>query len=64
MKPCPFCGSKDITTFPEEFNFWYAWCTDCGAKGPIEYEEAKSKESWDDRQAAELESEDSLSWLE
>jgi Lar family restriction alleviation protein len=39
LKPCPFCGSKDITYQSHEdscgrFGYVTVWCMDCEAEGP------------------------------
>lgn len=35
LKPCPFCGSKNIEVFGKD-EYWTR-CTECGASGPEDY---------------------------
>ncbi len=38
LKPCPFCGSKDITADKDDgFDSWGLYCTDCGWGIPYEH---------------------------
>jgi Lar family restriction alleviation protein len=33
IKPCPFCGSKDVGVVPgTTFRWMFAFCSDCGAQ--------------------------------
>lgn len=35
MKPCPFCGAKDIQIATDDgFRWYFALCAECGARGP------------------------------
>lgn len=42
LKPCPFCGSQDVESYPEgergggrAWLVYYAACNACGCTGPI-----------------------------
>ena len=46
LKPCPFCGSKnvDVTKIgPED---WWLQCRGCGATGPIGESEEETIKLW------------------
>jgi|GEM_PF-3046185 len=35
LRPCPFCGNKDVTV--QNFDgdaYYYVYCKECGARGP------------------------------
>jgi Lar family restriction alleviation protein len=37
IKPCPFCGSKDIIVFTKNDEYYTGWhmkCMRCGVEGP------------------------------
>ncbi len=34
LKPCPFCGSINLGTVPDDQGFSWTECLDCGAGGP------------------------------
>lgn len=54
LKPCPFCGSKDVevTAF---LPFGYpgiskvVTCDNCGCQGPLSSTETEAIEKWNDR---------------
>ena len=49
LKPCPFCGSKDISLDPDSrFGFW-AQCGDCSAAGPFQHLKHEAIEAWNER---------------
>lgn len=40
-KPCPFCGSSNVTPIGnDDFNEWFE-CVNCGSCGPCEYKPSK-----------------------
>ena len=52
LKPCPFCGSRQIVTCSGENKygeeFWYSKCTRCQATGPFEWN-AAGDNTWNTR---------------
>ena len=56
MKPCPFCGSTDITTSEDEYGNIFASCRSCHACGPTHNEShEEARKLWNKRAAAALE---------
>jgi Lar family restriction alleviation protein len=56
FKPCPFCGSKNITYY----HTFDLCCNDCEASGPEMETEEQAVEGWnkrDDKRIAKLEKE-------
>jgi len=52
LKPCPFCGSKNVILRGIESNFWLK-CVNCGTDGPLCNEKSAKKE-WNNRATPEL----------
>ena len=58
---CPFCTSDEIgtatdyATFCEHYRreYWFAYCPDCGARGPMADTEQEAVEYWNDREEIE-----------
>lgn len=50
LKPCPFCGSKDVFAVPTDA-FWghVVSCNNCGASGPMASTEEEAIAGWNDR---------------
>lgn len=53
LKPCPFCGSKDIKltdriekNSPKTF---YVWCLGCGTEGPFGLSPKSALDAWNKR---------------
>lgn len=49
MKPCPFCGGKELDVFSTAYSEWYVVCNNCGTEGPVGHTEEKGIELWDKR---------------
>lgn len=55
LKPCPFkeCGYKDIEVLLEQVSFttykFFAYCPDCGARGPRKDDEQQAIDAWNKR---------------
>ena len=53
MKPCPFCGGKDLETVSLSVlldnNWWTVDCNDCAISGPMGRGEEKAIENWNKR---------------
>ena len=53
LKPCPFCGSKDIRiTNKIEKNStqtFYVWCLGCGTEGPFGLSPKSALDAWNKR---------------
>ena len=47
LKPCPFCGSDDVSI--EVFWAYAVYCGNCGIRGPIVGSEVEAIETWNDR---------------
>ena len=48
LKPCPFCGGKQLS-FNNAYGVCWLTCTDCGCEGPDGYGEAEAIEAWNRR---------------
>ena len=53
---CPFCLSDDIQTATDDYTYgafryeyWFACCPDCGARGPMAKTEEEAIRFWNDR---------------
>lgn len=46
LKPCPFCGGKDIQYFGYSMELI---CQDCLSRGPANYSERVSNKKWNER---------------
>lgn len=51
LKPCPFCGEKDIKMDNNENHLMYVQCLRCGCKYGYTITEQKIIESWNQRPA-------------
>ena len=55
LKPCPFCGGKDISVYEYEEDYrgapacHYAACNDCDARGPEDYCKREAAQLWNNR---------------
>lgn len=55
LKPCPFksCGNKDILVLLDQTGIGsymhFAYCTECGARGPREDTEQAAIDAWNKR---------------
>ena len=49
LKPCPFCGCKDIIIRREDYNLFGANCNDCGAEGSYCDTKEEAVEAWNKR---------------
>jgi Lar family restriction alleviation protein len=50
LKPCPFCGSKDIKIgMTEALEFLYCYCNSCNSKGELCNMEESAIEAWNRR---------------
>ena len=55
LEPCPFksCKNKDIFVFMEQTGInsymYFAYCSECGARGPREYTERQAIDAWNKR---------------
>lgn len=47
LKPCPFCGSKNILL--TNWGLWRCWCKDCLAKTSDELKKIDAIEAWNRR---------------
>lgn len=52
LKPCPFCGGKNIVFFNNGDNA-YCYCEDCGTEGPWFW--ANNKNPWNEDPTETLE---------
>lgn len=48
LKPCPFCGSKDVTVY-ELYPSSYARCRVCGAEGSLRDSHDEAVAAWNRR---------------
>ena len=48
LKPCPFCGSKDVTVY-ELYPISYARCRVCGAEGSLRDSHDEAAAAWNSR---------------
>ena len=55
-KPCPFCTSDDVGTATDIARgehyckeYWFAYCSDCGSRGPMADTEEEAVRYWNDR---------------
>lgn len=62
LKPCPFCGGKNIhcADAGHKTNMWFIQCEDCGATFPHFDSEKEANEAWNRREELEKESEQRL----
>lgn len=51
LKPCPFCGSKDVTVY-ELYPSSYARCRVCGAEGSLRDSHDEAVAAWNRRTSA------------
>lgn len=50
LKPCPFCGSKNIILISSHNKTWnYATCDDCNSDGPMADTPEDAKKKWNNR---------------
>jgi len=54
LKPCPFCGSKNIESWESEnLNkhemIWCVFCVDCKCEGPESLVEVEAIQLWNNR---------------
>lgn len=49
LKPCPFCGGKDISIINHTAMGYWASCGPCGAIGPTRQTEEEAVEAWNRR---------------
>lgn len=49
MKPCPFCGNRNVTAERALGTFWrwYVSCSQCGATGPSGTVREAAEQAWD-----------------
>lgn len=52
LKPCPFCGGKDVETRTSSMS-WLVDCYTCDARGPLCGSEDRAIEEWNDRAGEE-----------
>ncbi|MBQ6409782.1 Lar family restriction alleviation protein [Candidatus Saccharibacteria bacterium] len=56
LKPCPFkgCENKDIEILSDQVAFttykFFAYCPECGARGPREDDEQQAIDAWNRRE--------------
>lgn len=48
LKPCPFCGSNDVTV-EETYASGYVRCRSCGAEGGFRYSHDEAAAAWNRR---------------
>lgn len=48
LKPCPFCGSRDIVIVKYDDNMWAA-CKSCHVKTVLEHSEKSAINTWNRR---------------
>lgn len=53
MKPCPFCGSEEISVRRQDYNFFRATCVNCAATGSHSETRGKAIEAWNERKKFE-----------
>ena len=49
LKPCPFCGSYDISLDCNSDNDPFTWCVNCGARTVECMTETEAIEAWNKR---------------
>lgn len=51
LKPCPFCGGKNLYRHKDSDGLGqtWVWCADCGASGPVKEERSHAIEAWNRR---------------
>lgn len=53
LKPCPFCGNKEVGNSGDE-DLWWVSCDDCGCLGPESFKNPKhGRRLWNKRQGSE-----------
>lgn len=55
LKPCPFCGSEDITIADDGGGQIYTACCDCACSGPFGGTDAQLVRLWNMRETDEVE---------
>ena len=48
LKPCPFCGGKNIEIVKGKY-FWRGTCCSCGATSPYSHYKKTAIEAWNRR---------------
>ena len=51
LKPCPFCGERQLRTEQAETDGYFIVCEICEAEGPFSWVEATAIASWNARPA-------------
>ncbi|ENK7136053.1 Lar family restriction alleviation protein [Enterobacter roggenkampii] len=49
LKPCPFCGQKNLLISHQNRNICSVVCFDCGGEGPEELSRKEAITSWNRR---------------
>ena len=49
LKPCPFCGSKDVFIDNPDSHCFYVACANCGVNGTTTNTKARAIEAWNRR---------------
>lgn len=49
MKPCPFCGNKDVDIEKMTEDSYAVYCYDCACTGPLEGNEFAAVNKWEIR---------------
>jgi Lar family restriction alleviation protein len=49
LKPCPFCGERDLIPTSNGFENFYIFCNQCGAEGPSGTTEKTAADVWNER---------------
>lgn len=51
LKKCPFCGSRNVELYMDNFHLWrsHVRCRQCGIEGPFSYYGAVAVRKWNKR---------------
>lgn len=53
IRPCPECGSDNVTVYETEYRWKHVECDDCFHLGPGEGRKGQAIKSWNDRAQTE-----------
>lgn len=52
LKPCPFCGSRDVEMCQSDD--YFVKCEECGAQGPLRFHKENARKAWNDCEIKEV----------
>lgn len=48
LRPCPFCGAKNVEMYERNMSTWWVHCYKCGTEGPIGRYLGDAAEMWNE----------------